>query len=124
MIRHAMLIAAVALAACGGGNQDNAGDTAGGAVLSPATSDSAALGAGGAAGAGGTGGTSGAAGAAGTTGTGTGTATGDTGAARNQTQSGVTNARTGQSTLGPGVTRTAPTGGTGTTARDTTRPPR
>lgn len=39
------------------------------------------------------------------------TASGATGTATNQTQSGVTNARTGASTLGPGVKQLEPTGG-------------
>jgi hypothetical protein len=42
------------------------------------------------------------------------------GAAKNQTQSGVTNAKTGKSTLGPGVKKTDPTQGQAVTSKGDT----
>jgi hypothetical protein len=67
--------------------------------------------------------TSGMAGRRGTTGT-TRQPPGGTGAsAQNQTQSGVTNTRTGQSTLGPGVKTLEPTQGKRTVNREPGTPP-
>jgi hypothetical protein len=69
--------------------------------------------------------TSGMAGRRGTTGTTRGTTRppGGTGAtAENQTQSGVTNTKTGQSTLGPGVKQLEPTQGKKTVNRETKAP--
>ncbi len=131
-MRHLAILAAVAvLAACGGGeNNATVGDTAGGAV----TPGAAGTGTGDTMGMGGTG-TGTETGAGGTTGTGTTGAAGTTGttgasdsAKANQTKSGVTNTKTGKSTLGPGVTKTRPDQGKATTSKgDTlteTQPPR
>jgi hypothetical protein len=144
MTKYLILTAAFAVVAGCGTRNDRTTDTAAGGVA-PATggmSDTSMRG--------GTGGTAGTAGTAGTTGgmrdtgmmrgdtgmrdtsgmagrrgtTGTGTRPpGGTGAtAENQTQSGVTNAKTGQSTLGPGVKQLEPTQGRKTVNREQKAP--
>jgi hypothetical protein len=114
MKRFAMLCAALAVAACGTRDDRTVADTAGGAMSGDTT-----MGASAGARTGATAGTASDTGAArmsGATGT-SGTGTGGTAAAgaQNQTQSGVTNTKTGQSTLGPGVKRTEPTQGAAVT---------
>jgi hypothetical protein len=110
-MRQLALIAAVLLATGCNRGEDQVSDTLAGAI-SPADSladttgtprDTSA-----------SRGTSGDASAAATAGTSRGTS----GSVTNQTQSGVTNARTGQSTLGPGVKRLEPTGGQPTVNRE------
>ena len=115
--RLALVCAAAAVAACSGGNRDTAADSASMAPAGGVTTDTGAMG--GAAGTGGaTGtaadstnaGTAGVAGGTGGTGATGGTAAG-TGTPTNQTQSGVTNAKTGASTLGSGVKQIDSTAG-------------
>ena len=111
MKRFAMLCAALAVAACSPKDDRTVADTAGGAMSADTT-----MGAGASAGA--TAGTASDTGAARMGGTaGTAGTTGGTAAAgaQNQTQSGVTNAKTGASTLGPGVRKTEPTQGVAVT---------
>ena len=123
--RFALVCAAVAVAACSGKDRTSAADSAamapaGGAMSSDTGAMSGA--AGGAMGgtpaatgsttdsanrAGAMGGTSGSASSSGTAGTSGAAGTG--GAVPNQTQSGVTNATTGKSTLGPNIKKVGPT---------------
>ena len=124
--RFALVCAAVAVAACSGKDRTSAADSAamtpaGGAMSSDTGAMSGAAGGGamgGATGAtgsttdsanragamGGTGGSASSSGTAGTSGAG-----GTGGAVPNQTQSGVTNATTGKSTLGPNIKKVGPT---------------
>jgi hypothetical protein len=125
MKHFAMLCAALAVAACSTRDKSVA-DTAGGA-MSADTTMGAGMSAGGTAGtASDTGAMSGtSSGTAGTSGTGTGTSGTGTAAAgsTNQTQSGVTNAKTGQSTLGPNIRKADPTQGAAVTRKGQTLKP-
>ena len=137
MTRFAMLCAALALAACSTRDENaTVGDSAGG-MMAPGTAgaagDSSAMS--GTSGTGGTAGVSGSANASGTAGTtggtgGTAGTSGTTGAsgtaaagAQNQTQSGVTNAKTGASTLGPNIKKVEPTQGAAVTRKGQTLKP-
>lgn len=128
MRRIILMAAGALLVACAKGDDDAVADSAAGAMVA----DSAAAGAARPADAG-----TGGAGMTDTTAGGQGAAAGTTGAAgdsaardSNQSQSGVTDTRTGASTLGPNVTKTRPDQGQATTSKGDTvgraggRPPR
>ena len=126
-MRHAAILAtALLLMACSKKDDTNISDTAAGAVAPASTAadtgamrDSAGARSGAAASPTARGTASGTAGTAGTASAGTGTAgTGTAGTVPNQTQSGVTNAKTGASTLGPNIKKLEPTAGKTTVNRE------